>query len=141
VLETIVLSVRALALACRGHHELVLENSALRQQLGAIKTHDEASAPPDARPLFWMGLAGAWRRWRTALMIVQPETVMRWHHDWLRRRRTRRSTRTRCGRAPIDGEIRTLVGKMVHSDAWPDCVAVIADGGPQRGVRGSAVNG
>jgi hypothetical protein len=50
VLETIVLSVRALALACRGHHELVLENSALRQQLGAIKTHDEASAPPDARP-------------------------------------------------------------------------------------------
>jgi hypothetical protein len=33
VLEMIFVLVRALALACRGHHELVLENLALRQQL------------------------------------------------------------------------------------------------------------
>ena len=33
VLEMILVIVRALALACRGHHELVLENLALRQQL------------------------------------------------------------------------------------------------------------
>ena len=33
VLEMIVVLIRALALACRGHHELVLENLALRQQL------------------------------------------------------------------------------------------------------------
>jgi hypothetical protein len=45
----IVLTVRALALACRGDRELVLENMALRQQLRAF-THDEASAPPNARP-------------------------------------------------------------------------------------------
>jgi hypothetical protein len=35
VLEIIVLIARALALACRGHQELVLENIALRQQLRA----------------------------------------------------------------------------------------------------------
>jgi len=29
--------VRGLGLACRGHHELVLENLALRQQLDALK--------------------------------------------------------------------------------------------------------
>jgi hypothetical protein len=28
---------RALALACHGHHEMVLENIALRQQLKAVK--------------------------------------------------------------------------------------------------------
>jgi hypothetical protein len=33
VMEMIVLIARALALACRGHQELVLENLALRQQL------------------------------------------------------------------------------------------------------------
>jgi hypothetical protein len=32
VLETVFLMARALALACRGHHEVVLENLALRQQ-------------------------------------------------------------------------------------------------------------
>ena len=37
MLETIVLVARALALACRGHHELVLENLALRQQRHALK--------------------------------------------------------------------------------------------------------
>jgi hypothetical protein len=33
----IVVTIRALALACRGHRELVLENMALRQQLRAFK--------------------------------------------------------------------------------------------------------
>jgi hypothetical protein len=37
VLEITVVVVRALALACRGHHELVLENLALRQQLNALR--------------------------------------------------------------------------------------------------------
>jgi hypothetical protein len=37
VLETILLIARALALACRGHQELVLENIALRQQLKALQ--------------------------------------------------------------------------------------------------------
>src|SRR5829696_7006240 len=36
VLATILWIARALALACRGHHELVLENLALRQQLHAL---------------------------------------------------------------------------------------------------------
>lgn len=37
VLETVLLIARALALACRGHHELVLEHIALRQQLHALR--------------------------------------------------------------------------------------------------------
>ena len=37
VLELILVLVRGLALACRGHHELVLENLALRQQLNALR--------------------------------------------------------------------------------------------------------
>jgi len=116
VLETILLSVRALALACRGHHELVLENIALRQQLSALKRTTKRPRLRTRDRLFWIGLASGWRHWRTALMIVQPETVTRWHHDWLRRRWTRRSTRTRWGRAPIDCEIRTLVGKMASDN-------------------------
>src|SRR5919198_3073192 len=48
VLEMIFLLVRAVALACRGHHELVLENLALRQ-LERVETHEQPSTPLEPR--------------------------------------------------------------------------------------------
>ena len=112
----IVLTVRAVALAFRGHRELVLENMALRQQLRAFKRTTKHSRLRTRDRLFWIVLANRWRHWRTALVFVQPETVLRWHHDWLRRRWTRRSTRTSGGRPPISREIRALIRKMATSD-------------------------
>src|SRR5437879_3685077 len=53
----ILLLARALAIACRGHHELVLENIALRQQLAALK---RSGARPRLRQrdrLFWIAMA------------------------------------------------------------------------------------
>ena len=70
MLETILPSVRALALACRGHHELVLENIALRQQLSVLKRTTKRPRLRTRDRLFWIGLASGWRHWRTALMIV-----------------------------------------------------------------------
>jgi putative transposase len=60
-----------------------------------------------------MALARSWRNWRTALIVVQPATVIRWHRDWLRRRWTRRS---RPGRPPIEQQIRTLVREMATAN-------------------------
>src|SRR3984893_10899742 len=45
--------------------------------------------------LFWILLAKAWREWRTALIVVRPDTVVRVHRQWLRRRGAWRSPRTR----------------------------------------------
>src|SRR2546428_3369755 len=85
VLDMIFVLVRALALACRGHHELVLENLSLRQQLNALKR--TATHPRLRRRdrLFWIPLCKTWRHWRTALVLVQPDTVVRWHREWVRR--------------------------------------------------------
>jgi hypothetical protein len=54
VLEMMCVIVRALALACRGHQELVLENLALREQLSAFKRR--SARPPVRRldRLFWI---------------------------------------------------------------------------------------
>src|SRR5213593_3234252 len=101
MLELLVAIGRALALAGRGHHELVLENMALRHQLRAMK---RATKRPQLRTrdrLFWIALARIWRNWRTALVLVQPETVVRCHRDWVCRRWTRRSTRLHGGRPAI----------------------------------------
>src|SRR5262249_59224687 len=33
--------------------------------------------------LFWVVLASTWRRWRTALVLVLPAAVLRWHRECL----------------------------------------------------------
>ena len=69
-----------------------------------------------ATELFWMVLARSWRNWLTALIVVHPDTVIRWHRDWLRRRWTRRSRRRHDGRPPIDQQIRALVREMATAN-------------------------
>ena len=64
---------RALALACRGHRELVLENLALRQQLNALRRTGKRPRLGRRDRLFWIVLANAWRHWRAALVLVHPE--------------------------------------------------------------------
>ncbi len=76
VLEIICVLVRAVALACRGHHELVLENLALRQQLNAMRRMRTRPQLRTRDRLFWITLAQIWRHWRTALVFVQPETAV-----------------------------------------------------------------
>jgi putative transposase len=103
---------RSLALICGGHRAVALENLAIRQQLAVFK---RTVPRPPLRPrdrLFWVLLAHAWRNWRSALIVVQPETVVGWHRQWLRRRWTHRSTSGRPGRPRTTTAIRTLVDQM-----------------------------
>jgi len=103
---------RSFALICGGHRAVALENLALRQQLAVFK---RTIPCPPLRPrdrLFWVLLAHAWRNWRSALIVVRPETVVCWHRHWLRRRWTRRSTSGRRGRPRTATAIRTLVDQM-----------------------------
>jgi putative transposase len=115
MLELLIMVVRALALALRGHGELVLENLALRQQLAAVHRTTRCRLRSRDR-LFWIALARSWRNWRTALIVVQPDTVIRWHRDWLRRRWTRRSQQRPHGRPPVDQQIRALVREMATAN-------------------------
>src|SRR5262249_42797495 len=116
MLELLIVVVRGLALMLCGHRDLVLENGALRQQLAALqRAHKRVSLQTRDR-LFWIALARGWRNWRTALVFVQPDTVVRWHRDWLRRRWTRRSKRRPEGRPPVDPQIRALVREMATAN-------------------------
>ncbi len=80
---------------------LVLENLALRQQLAAYK---RAGKRPRLRMLdraFWVGLSKLWRKWSTALVIVKPETVIRWHRQGFKLYWRWRSRPKRLGRPPM----------------------------------------
>jgi putative transposase len=112
MLSTLVVLLRSLGLVCSGHRAVALENVALRQQLAVLRRTGRHPQLGTRDRLFWVLLAKAWSEWRTALIIVQPDTVVRWHRQWLRRRWTRRSTHARPGRPSTAAAIRTLVDKM-----------------------------
>ena len=112
MLAALVVLLRSLGLICRGHRAVALENVALRQQLAVFQRTARRPQLRTRDRLFWVLLAKAWPKWRTALIVVRPDTVVRWHRQWLRRRWTQRSVHVRPGRPSTAAAIRTLVNKM-----------------------------
>jgi putative transposase len=119
MLTALMVLLRSIGLICGGHRAIVLENLALRQQL-AVLTHTVTRPPLRATDrLFWILLAEVWRDWRSALIVVQPDTAVRWHRQWLRRRWTWRSRRIGLGRPRTAATIRALVGQMAaENPTW-----------------------
>src|SRR6266849_3372723 len=105
MLAALVVLLRSLALLCCGHRAVALENLALRQQLAVFRRTAKRPALRHRDRLFWILLANAWREWRTALIVVQPDTVVRWHRQWLRRRWMRRCARTPPGRPTTEAAV------------------------------------
>jgi transposase InsO family protein len=68
----------------------------------------------DADRLFWCALAKLWSGWRSALIFVQPETVIRWQRERFRRfwARLSKPKGLRKGRPCIPVEIRRLIVQM-----------------------------
>src|ERR1039457_1351045 len=93
----------------RSREDLVLENLALRQQLLTLLAK-----------LFWVVLRRAWSGWKRSLILVTPETVVRWHRAgfrlywaWLSQ------TRRVGGRRPLTNELRDLIFRMVaENPTW-----------------------
>ena len=63
---------------------LVAENLALRQQLAVLnrKIHRPQLRRRDR--FFWVILSQLWKNWREVLIIVKPETVIKWHRQGFR---------------------------------------------------------
>src|SRR6266498_3942937 len=91
---------------------LVTENLALRQQL--LVLHRSSNRPwlRHRDRLFWIALSQLWRDWRSILVIVKPETVIKWHRQGFRCYWHWKSRHGRVGRPKIDKEIRDLIRRM-----------------------------
>ncbi len=66
--------------------------------------------------LFWVALSRVWSRWREALCIVKPETVVRWHRAGWRLYWRWKSRPKKNGRPPAEREIRELVRRMAEEN-------------------------
>lgn len=102
----------------RPQRELALENLALRQQLAVLQRKSSRPKLTKADRAFWVALSRLWPDWESALVVVKPETVIRWHRKGFRLYWTYKS-RNRRGRPPIDREIRTLIHRMAgENPTW-----------------------
>src|SRR5271169_3645559 len=106
--------VAALGSVCslvRTRKDLALENLALRQQLLVLRR----SKPTRLQirrgdRIFWAWLSLIWAHWADVLLIVRPDTVVRWH-----RRGFRLFWRWKSqgrGRPRVSKEIRDLIRRM-----------------------------
>ena len=96
----------------RSRAALHLEVLALRHQLQVLqRSRPRRLRLGKADRWLWAWLSVAWSGWRTALLIVKPETVIAWHRQGLRLFWTWMSRR-RNGRPPITADVRTLIQRM-----------------------------
>jgi putative transposase len=95
--------------------DLALEILALRQQVAVLKR--KRSRPPlnSSDRLFWVLLQRFWSGWKSALIIVKPDTVVGWHRAGFRCYWCWKSRR-HPGRPRISTEIRELIVRLAEEN-------------------------
>jgi putative transposase len=91
---------------------LATENLVLRQQLMVLHRATHRPRLRHRDRLFWTGLLRLWPNWRSLLVIVKPETVIKWHRQGFKCYRRWNSRHGRVGRPKIGQEIRDLIRRM-----------------------------
>jgi putative transposase len=113
VLVSVLLTVRS---CLRSRAVLQLEVLALRHQLQVLnRSRPRRLRLVPADRWLWTWLSRAWPAWRTALVIVRPETVLAWHRQDCRWFWTRKSRR-RVGRPAVPADVRALIRSMSASN-------------------------
>ncbi|MHC4579345.1 MAG: integrase core domain-containing protein [Planctomycetota bacterium] len=90
---------------------LAMENVLLRQQLAVLRRSTKRPRLEDSDRVFWILVRRLFKGWKDHLVIVKPETVVRWHRKgfqyyW------RRKSRGTPGRPPISMAVIHLIRRM-----------------------------
>jgi putative transposase len=99
----------------RSRSDLALEILALRQQVAVLRRKRPRVLLNSSDRLFWMLLRQFWSSWKSALIVVKPDTVVGWHRAgfrWYWRWKSRR----RRGRPRISPEIRELIVRLAEEN-------------------------
>ena len=105
----------------RSRRSLMLENLALRQQLAVLKREHPRPRLGPLDKLFWVLALSFWSQWKESLILVLPDTVVRWHQAgfklyWAMLCKVRK--RVGGGRR-ISKQIRELIFQMVaENPSW-----------------------
>src|SRR6202022_765958 len=104
----------------RSRQSLLLENLARRQQLTLLKRRHPRPKLTPLDKLFWVFARKFWSAWKQSLLVVTPETVVRWHRSGFRLYWSLISgVRKQVGRRRLTKEVRDLIFQMVaENPTW-----------------------
>jgi putative transposase len=109
VVSVVVSLLYSLRLVIRSRASLHLEIIALRHQLAVVnRSRRPRLRLTSADRMLWVWLSDAWRGWRSAVLIVKPDTVIAWHRRGFRLFWTWKS-RLRTGRPAVPPDVRSLI--------------------------------
>jgi transposase InsO family protein len=119
MIEYVLLLLALLRATVCSRADLAAENLLLRQQLAVLTRPTRKRPRLRARDkLFWLLVRLARREWRRHLVVVRPETVVRWHRrGWALFWRWR--SRLRPGQPRLSAEVRGLIARIARENpAW-----------------------
>jgi putative transposase len=103
-------------LALRPQSTLAAENLFLRKQLALFQERKAKPHRPDTPFRITLVLLSRLFNWRDALVVVQPQTLIRWHRQGFR---LFWRWKSRPGRPPIPVELRQLIRDMaLNNPSW-----------------------
>jgi len=91
---------------------LAAENLALREQLAILQRSVKRPRFRKRDRIFWVWLCRLWPEWRSALAIVQPDTVVKWHRQGFRLYWAWKSAHAKTGRPRVETEIRAFIRRL-----------------------------
>jgi putative transposase len=103
---------RLLPFLLGGRRQLALENMALRHQLAVYKRTVTRPRLRRTDRLLWVGLARVWAAWKHSLVMVTPDTVLRWQRRRFRNYWAKLSGRPPGGRPDVHPEVKALITRM-----------------------------
>ena len=83
-LNTLQALTAAVSVTFKSRAALQLENLALRHQIGVLQRSVKRPKLAPVDRLLWAWLCAVWGGWRSALVIVKPDTVIAWHRKGFR---------------------------------------------------------
>ena len=99
----------------RSNSELVAENAFLRQQLIILRRQVKRPACTKTDRVLLVLLARLVRTWNQALLIVQPDTLLRWHRE-LFRWYWKRKSKTYAQKPKVAAETIALIRQMAKDN-------------------------
>jgi putative transposase len=99
----------------RSKSELMTENALLRQQLIMLKRQVKRPACTKTDRILLVLEASAVRAWKQTLLIIQPETLLRWHRELFRLYWKRRS-KASSHKPKVSAETIALIREMTSKN-------------------------
>jgi putative transposase len=102
----------------RSQDAVAPENLALRQQVAIYKRKKKRPRLIRRDRWFWIALASFWKDCRQALLVVHPDTVVRWQRQFRSYWADLSKKRGKLGRPSIGKEIRELIQTMARANPF-----------------------